>query len=82
LIRGLRRQELLAYAKAGAHARMTELRRELAALEAAFGRQLPGAKAAVAPQRRRRRTMSAEGRKKISAAAKLRWAKWRAQKKK
>lgn len=81
MAKSLTRQELLAYARVGAQARIAELRRELAALEAAFDRKGRGAKAAGDPKSSRRK-MSAEGRQKISAAAKLRWAKWRANKKK
>jgi hypothetical protein len=77
----LSRQQLLVYAREGAHTRIVQLRKELAALEAAFGGRGRVAKpaAAAAPKKRR---MSAEGRKRIADAARKRWAKWRADKKK
>lgn len=80
---GLSRKELLHYARAGAQARIEQLRAELASLEAAFGKgrgRAPGRPAAnvVAPAKRK---MSAAGRTRIAAAAKKRWAKWRAEKK-
>jgi hypothetical protein len=85
LAKGLSRQQLLQYARAGAQARIAELRRELAALEAAFGdgrlagRQAPTA--TIAGEKKSRRNMSAAARRRIGQAAKRRWAKWRAEKK-
>jgi len=81
--KALSRQELLGYARAGAQARIDQLRAELAALEAAFGggrgRSAAGRKAPGGTGKKRR--MSAEGRKRIADAARRRWAKWRADKK-
>lgn len=80
MAKGLSRQELLKYARAGAQARIEQLRAELATLEAAFGR---GGTRAIGtwpvPEKpaRKRRRMSAAGRARIAAAAKARWAKWR-----
>jgi len=70
------------YARAGAEARIQQLRAELAALEGAFGagrgRGRAGRGAAGGPATTRK--LSAAGRKRIAAAAKKRWAKWRAEK--
>lgn len=84
MAKALSRQELLRYARAGAQARIEELRAELASLEAAFGtrggagrRGRPSGGGEAAP---RRRKMSAAGRARIAAAAKKRWAKWRKEK--
>jgi hypothetical protein len=85
----LSRQELLAFARAGAEARIAKLQAEIDTIERSVGigvrrRGRPAAAtsrgAATAPSRRRRR-MSAQARKKIADAAKRRWAKWRAEKK-
>ena len=79
--------ELRRLARLGAEARLQELQREAEAIRAAF----PGLRSrrvvpkngdipteqTSAPKRRRRR-MSAAGRKRIAEAAKRRWAKWRA----
>ena len=83
---GLSQQQLMDYARAGAQTRIEQLRAELAALEAAFGRgkgrgragRAPAASASAgaAPKRK----LSAAGRKKIADAARKRWAKWRAEK--
>jgi hypothetical protein len=85
LAKALSRQELLSYARAGAQARINQLRAELAALEAAFGggrgRRAAGGKRAGGGAGKKRR-MSAEGRKRIADAARRRWAKWRAENKK
>jgi hypothetical protein len=62
---------LLAYAKAGAQARITQLREELAALQAAFGSVTVKA---AAKGRRKRSKLSAAGRANIVAAQKARWA--------
>ena len=84
MAKALSRQELLGYARAGAQARIDQLRAELAALEAAFGggrgrSAAAGRKASGGTGKKRR--MSAEGRKRIADAARRRWAKWRADKK-
>jgi hypothetical protein len=84
LAKALSRQELLSYARAGAQARIDQLRAELAALEAAFGgrgRRAAGGKRGGGGGGKKRR-MSAEGRKRIADAARRRWAKWRAENKK
>jgi len=76
-------KELLHYARAGAEARIQELRAELAALEKAFGKgsgRRAGAASGRAAKGRRKGTMSAEGRQRIAEAARKRWAKWRAEK--
>ena len=77
MAKGLSRQQLLQYARAGAEKRIAELRAELAALEGAFGGRGKGRTAG----RKRKSGISAEGRKKIADAARKRWAKWRAEKK-
>ena len=86
MAKALSRQELLSYARAGAQARIDQLRAELAALEAAFGGGRGRSAAAAAGRRTsggtgKKRRMSAEGRKRIADAARRRWAKWRADKK-
>lgn len=79
LAKALSREQLMMYARAGAQARIAELRAELASLEGAFrGAERPGGRAGtrVASEVRRRK-LSAAGRKKIADAAKRRWAQWR-----
>jgi len=86
LAKGLSRNDLLAYARQGAEARIEQLRTELAALEAAFGTGRSGGQrgrgpsAANAQGAPKARKMSAAGRKRIADAARKRWAKWRAEK--
>ena len=74
------------FALAGAETRLAELRDEAAAIFRMFpqlrarGRRAaaaPEAPATVAPKARRRRRLSAEGRRRISEAQKARWAKHR-----
>jgi len=81
--KALSRRDLLSYARAGAQARIDELRAELAALESAFGSggRSAGKRAAAGGGTGKKRRMSAEGRKRIADAARKRWAKWRADKK-
>jgi hypothetical protein len=79
------------YARIGAGARLTELRAEMVALHRIFpdlgaagarkrqGRP-PGTAPTVTPKRKRRK-ISAAGRKAISDAQKKRWAKLKAEKK-
>jgi hypothetical protein len=74
LAKGLSRQQLLSLARAGAEAKIAELQAQIDAIRRTFGVR-GGAKASATP--RRRRNMSKEGRAKIAAAAKARWAKWR-----
>jgi hypothetical protein len=74
LAKGLSRQELLAYAKAGAQARLIELRRELTGIESMFGGGSVAVKPAVATRTRKRSKLSAAGRANIVAAQKARWA--------
>ena len=76
----LSQHQLMEYARAGAEARIQQLRAELAALEGAFGRGRGRAGRAAAGGPATTRKLSAAGRKRIAAAAKKRWAKWRAEK--
>ena len=72
--------ELRNWARAGARARIQELSAEIERIRAAFPSEasLPGGR----QKRRKKRTLSAAGRKAISDAAKARWARVRAGKKK
>ena len=70
----LSQTRLKEYARMGAQVRIAELRRELAALEAEFGKGSGRPKPAGG-----KRKMSAAGRQRIAAAARKRWAKWRAE---
>jgi len=72
--------ELRNWARAGAKARIQELSAEIERIRAAFPSEfgLPGGQ----KKRRKKRKLSAAGRKAISDAAKARWAKVRAGKKK
>lgn len=74
----------------GAQARLAELNAERQAILKAFpelsrstrnGPSWPTApaKESARPRKRRRRKMSAEGRRRIAEAAKRRWAEWRKQ---
>jgi hypothetical protein len=60
--------------------RIIAVKKQIERLEAQLGKLAGAAAPAAAP--RKRRKMSAEARKRISAAAKARWAKFRAEKKK
>jgi hypothetical protein len=88
----LSRQELLTLARHGAIARLQQLEAEIAMIRRAFpglggaprrgpGRPAAAADGAVRTKRRRRRRMSAEGRKRISEMMKKRWAERRKAKK-
>ena len=82
MARGLSRQELFSLARAGAEARIAELQAQIDAIRSTFtgrGRGV-GRRATAAGKPRKRRKMSKEGRAKIAAAAKARWAKWRKEK--
>ena len=83
------RNQLVALARLGAEARIAELQAEIDAIRGMFGApsaarrgRRPGAglSAPATPRKRRRRKMSAQARKKISDAAKKRWAAYRATK--
>ena len=87
----IRSAELIGWALGGLEREIFETRNRLAALTAqaaklrksagrAAGEALADAGAAV--KRGRKRNMSAAGRARIAAAAKRRWAKWRAENKK
>lgn len=89
----IRSAELIGWALGGIEREIVETRNRLSALtaQATKLRKRAGRRAAqvIAPAgetktggRRRRRQMSAEGRKRIADAARRRWAKWRADKKK
>jgi hypothetical protein len=77
------RGELLRLARAGAEARLTELRAETDAILLAFPELRGGRTRAHAVRagngqvRRRRSGMSAAARKRIGLAQKRRWAQWR-----
>ena len=90
----IRSAELIGWAIGGLEREIVETRKRLAGLTAqaaklrksaghavseALGSAAPSAKGA---RKGRKRKMSAEGRKRIAEAAKRRWAKWRAEKKK
>jgi hypothetical protein len=88
----IRSAELIGWALGGIEREIFETRARLAALttQATRLRKQAGRKAVQAADTaaqpkaasgRRRRRMSAEGRKRIAEAAKRRWAKWRADKK-
>jgi len=88
----IRSAELIGWALGGIEREIVETRNRLTALtaQAAKLRKQVGRKvaqvadAAAQPKAasgRRKRRMSAEGRKRIAEAAKRRWAKWRADKK-
>lgn len=88
MARGFSQQELLNLARAGAAARIAQLEEEIARIRATFGRgaaprraRSGGAAAAQTEAPRKRRRMSAAGRKRIADAAKRRWAKWRSEQK-
>ena len=85
--------ELIGWALGGIEREIVETRNRLAALSAqaaklrkqAGRRAVQAADTAAQPKTaggRRKRRMSAEGRKRIAEAAKRRWAKWRAENKK
>ena len=89
----IRSAELIGWALGGLEREIVETRNRLSALTAqaaklrksagrAASQAVSEAGAAVKSGRRRKRRMSAEGRARIAAAAKRRWAKWRAEKKK
>jgi hypothetical protein len=88
----IRSAELIGWALGGIEREIVETRSRLAALtaQAARLRKTAGRKATQAyeaaaesaPARRARRNMSAAGRARIAAAARKRWAKWRAENKK
>jgi hypothetical protein len=89
----IRSAELIGWAIGGLEREIVETRHRLAALTAEAERlrkqvghsagKAPAAGAAAASHARRAaRKMSPEGRKRIADAAKRRWAKWRAEKKK
>jgi hypothetical protein len=89
----IRSAELIGWALGGLEREIVETRHRLAALTAQAAKlrksaghrasqALAEAGAAVKSGRRRKRKMSAEGRARIGAAARRRWAKWRAEKKK
>jgi hypothetical protein len=87
----IRSAELIGWALGGIEREIVETRTRLAALtaQATRLRKQAGRKAVHAADTaqpkaasgRRKRRMSAEGRKRIADAAKRRWAKWRADKK-
>jgi hypothetical protein len=82
----LNRAELLRLARAGAEARIAQLEGEIAAIVARFpglrrGGKQPGP-ARAASSTDRRRTMSPAAKRRIAAAQRKRWAKWRAKKRK
>jgi hypothetical protein len=88
----IRSAELIGWALGGIEREIVETRNRLAALTAqaaklrkeAWRRAAPAADTAAqtkAAGGRRKRRMSAEGRKRIAEAAKRRWAKWRAENK-
>ncbi len=79
----LNREQLQRLARLGAQARLEELRREEAAIRAAFpdlfggrgrGRRSAAASAAAPAARRRRRSMSAAARKAVSERMRKYWA--------
>lgn len=87
MAKGFNRQQLIALARAGAVARIAELEAQIEAIRRTVGLagavrrgRKPGRPAGPAPRVRRRGKMSKEGRAKIAAAAKRRWAKWRKEK--
>ena len=73
MAKGFSRQELLAYAKAGAQKRLEELQRERAELQRTFGLGGPR-KSGMAATPRKQSKLSAAGRANIVAAQKARWA--------
>ena len=89
----IRSAELIGWALGGLEREIVETRNRLAALNAQAAKlreragrgasqALADVGAAVKAGRGRKRKMSAEGRARIAAAAKRRWAKWRAENKK
>ena len=74
-----RHDELRRYAAIGAAARIKELQAEIDRIRAAFPAQGKPARTRKAG-RKRKRTMSPEGRKRISDAQKARWARQKAKK--
>jgi hypothetical protein len=88
----IRSAELIGWAIGGLEREIVDTRKRLAALTAEAGRlrkqighsagKAPAAGAGAGHVRRAPRKMSPEARKKIADAAKRRWAKWRAEKKK
>jgi hypothetical protein len=79
------REQLFALARLGAEARIAELQAEIEAIQRTFGiagggrrGRKTGRAAGARMVKPRRRTMSPEARKKISEAAKRRWAAYRA----
>lgn len=74
--------EMMRYAAIGAAARIKELEAEIDRIRTAFpGDFSGGARQSSAGTRRKKRKLSAAGRKAISDAAKARWAKVKAGKK-
>jgi hypothetical protein len=82
----LNRAELLRLARAGAQARIAQLEGEITAIAARFpglrrsGRGSPSGRTAAATKARR--TLSPAAKRRIAAAQRKRWAKWRARKRK
>jgi hypothetical protein len=80
----MNRTELLRLARTGAEARLRDIEAEMDAIVRQFpdlrrgARANGGADGAGARLPRRKRKMSAAGRKRIGEAAKRRWAEWRA----
>lgn len=62
--------------------RILAVKRQIERLQAKLSKLAGATDLAAGNGRRKRRKMSAAGRKRIAAAAKARWAKWRAAKKK
>jgi len=79
----MQKSDLLKLARLGAESRIAELQREIDAIRKRFNLGRGGASARrvrggqTAGRTSRTRRMSAEGRKRISDAARKRWAAWR-----
>lgn len=74
----MKREELLRLARAGAEARIADLRTEIDRIRRYFGRDLRTSIDVGGPPIRKRRRMSAATRRRMSDAQKTRWAKRKA----